>query len=54
MIEKDEQQYFTRYSSFTEKTKQRLEIYRRRSLPQTHYDSKSSLYIYILTFINQG
>ena len=30
----DHEQYFTRYSSFTEKSKRRLEFFRRRSLQQ--------------------
>jgi hypothetical protein len=47
MIEKVDQTYFTRRLSFTEKTKQRLEIYRRRSVPQTSNDSKSSICISI-------
>jgi hypothetical protein len=33
--------YFTRRCSFTEKTKQCLELYRRRSLQQTNDDGRS-------------
>lgn len=33
--------YSIRYSSFTERSKQRLELYRRRSLQQTNDDSRS-------------
>ncbi|CAF1680120.1 unnamed protein product, partial [Adineta ricciae] len=39
----DNSQQFTRRLSFTEKTKQRLEIYRRRSLQQFHDDGRSSI-----------
>ena len=39
----DDSQQFTRRLSFTEKTKQRLEIYRRRSLQQFHDDGRSSI-----------
>jgi hypothetical protein len=40
---KENEQYFTRRFSFTEKTKQRLEFYRRRSLQQTNDDGRSSI-----------
>lgn len=36
----DDEQTFTRRASFTEKSKERLEIYRRRSLPQNPDDGK--------------
>ena len=52
-LEPDEEddRYFTRRFSFTEKTKQRLEFYRRRSLPQTNDEGRSSisaLLVYIM------
>ena len=40
MLEDDEQLMFTRQTSFTEKSKERLEIYRRRSLQQNSDDGK--------------
>jgi hypothetical protein len=35
-IDYKNKQYLTRYSSFTEKSKQRLELFRHRSLQQTN------------------
>ena len=47
MFEKNPEEYFTRRLSFTEKSKQRLEIHRRRSLQSTNDESRS----FDLTFI---
>jgi hypothetical protein len=55
MLEKDNEQYFTRHSSFTEKTKRRLEIYRRRSLLQTYNDDgRYSILTFFFKHINEG
>jgi hypothetical protein len=42
-IDKENKQNFNQYSSFTEKSKRRLELFRRRSLPQTNDDGRSSI-----------
>jgi hypothetical protein len=39
--EDENHQYFTRSFSFTEKSKQRLELFRRRSLQQVNDDGRS-------------
>lgn len=46
--EDDEQQTFTRRASFTEKIKERLEIYRLRSLPQNPDDGKIRFIVHSL------
>ena len=51
MLEEDDdeqQQTFTRRASFTEKSKERLEIYRRRSLPQNPDDGKIRFIVHSL------
>lgn len=42
MLDNDEQQMFTRRASFTEKSKERLEMYRRQSLQQNSDDGKET------------
>ncbi len=42
-IDKENKQNFNQYSSFTEKSKRRLELFRRRSLQQTNDDGRSSI-----------
>jgi hypothetical protein len=54
-LESDDEteQYFTRRLSFTEKTKERLELFRHRSLQQTHDDDgRSSSRFKLLFFLH--
>jgi hypothetical protein len=49
--EDENHQYFTRSFSFTEKSKQRLELFRRRSLQQVNDDGRSlisTFFFYII------
>ena len=51
LVERDDNDenniYFTRRLSFTEKTKQCLELYRRRSLQQANCDGRLSILTHI-------